>query len=188
MSSRPTYLDIANIGSVAAPFLGQASSAQTYQPSGVITPLDPHNLTNGSTEHHPDHPRRLTRRLLDVLSKQFPIAADGSSPPSAPGVEGLQDPLLSIADMAKRGWDIQDSARPSPAGLPWQNLFTLDLPADDAVLLSKWSPNSIQEVIQEQTQYFADGLNMSKRDVADVLDPCHRKIISESRAEALLQA
>lgn len=158
------------------------------QGSGIITPLDPHNLTSIPSDPQAEHPRRLTRRLLDVLSKQFPIAADGSSPPANTNSEGFQDPLLSIADMAKRGWDIQNSARPSPAGLPWSDLSSLELPSEDAELLAKWSPVTLQEVIQEQTHYFADGLNMSKRDVADVLDPIHRGIVDEERAQELVQA
>jgi hypothetical protein len=156
--------------------------------SGMITPLDPHNLTGEADDAPNSHPRRLTRRLLEILSKQFPVAADGSSAPIRPTTEGFQDPLLSISEIAKRGWDIQDTSRPSPPGYPLQALQAVPLPEPDAHLLAQWSSTALQEVIQEQTQYFAHGLNMSKRDVADVLDPIHRGIITETRAGELLQA
>ena len=176
-----------------------AESSRTYLlspedddlPSGMITPLDPHNLMLAIDEDSSVLPRRLTRKLIANLGQQFPIGKDGEEPRSEESVTdtGFEDPLPSIANIAKRGWELpEDQAGSSRKSRRPVSLSDIPLPAEDAALLAYWSSNQLQDIIKEQTGYFEHGLHMSKRDVAEGLNPIQQGLISETRALELFEA
>lgn len=144
-------------------------------------------------------PKQLTRKLLNVVGKQFPIIKerDDSDLTEQRGDHSPQDPMVSINCMAKRGWDLDDARDGTGAaatkikqarGKHPTCLPAMNLSPEDAVLLDKWNPAALHEIIKEQNRYFEHGLHSSKRDVAPGLDPVQQAIITEARANDLFDA
>ncbi len=130
-------------------------------------------------------PRRFTRKLLDVLGEQFPIGEDREE---AEPQRADQDPLMCIASIAKRGWDLNDIQGTEQRVRLQAALPTVGLPQEDAALLDRWSPLALQEVMREQTSHFEHGVHGCKRDVARTLDPVQRGMITEVRLTQLFEA
>ncbi|RFU31591.1 hypothetical protein B7463_g4710, partial [Scytalidium lignicola] len=167
---------------ITHPFLPKPS-----HPSGMITPLDPHNLMMGIEEGRSMCPQKLTQNLLNVLHRQFPIVKDRGDvniiePPAFP------DPMSSLAGFALQGWGIYDEHGKDKRVSYLTELPSAALPAEDASLLSKWTDEALEEVIKEQNCYFEAGLYGSKRDVAWVLDPIYHELVTEERARGLFEA
>ena len=155
------------------------------QPSGTITPLDPANLMTSVEGGSSVHPRRLTRRLLNVLGQQFPIGKDRDEA-EFQRIHG--DPLMSIASIAKRGWDLNEPEGRGKRARRHAALPTVDLPPEDATLLDRWTPLALQDITREQTLRYEHGVHGAKRDVARALDPVQRGMISEARVNELFGA
>lgn len=137
-------------------------------------------------EDHSVCPQRLTQDLLNVLHTQFPIVKDCEEVDFTDSA--FQDPMVSMAGIATQGWGIHDQGDKSKKASHLTRLSSIVLPSEDASLLRKWTPEAFEEIIKEQSCYFDSGLYGSKRDVAWVLDPVYRKLVTEERAKELLEA
>jgi hypothetical protein len=93
----------------------------------------------------------------------------------------LQQPLLFLADCARRGWDAGvrcTSVKGIPAALR-------DLPAEDAERLRQWTGEGVQGILQDQSGFFRHGLYGFKRDVSASLDVVQRGVSTEAEVGPL---
>lgn len=154
--------------------------------SGTSTPWNPHNLIMDDERGLQKHRPTVARNLLHILG-EFPVEV-GQSDEGTGESRTLQDPLWLIAGLAERGWNLHSKHENQigtrhPATLP-----RTSLPAQDASLLRKWTPQALQEVLKEQSRYHEYRLLSSKCDVAHALDPIHHGLLTNERAIELFQA
>lgn len=119
---------------------------------------------------------------LDSLERAFPIDsgpevdADADSPQD----RSLHQPLLFLADSARRGWDIGAesvvNAVPGPVG---------ELPLEDQERLSQWTASTVPQITRDQSAFFRHGLYGFKRDVGQGLDAVQRGVIRPSDVKSL---
>lgn len=128
----------------------------------------------------------LARKLLNILG-EFPVENSKRDDPS-PESKRFLDPLWSIAGLAKRDWDLDERPGNKKRVRHPATLKATSLSADEARLLSKWTPAALQEIEREQFQYFEHGIFGSKCDVSRALDPIHHGLVAEKRVEDLFQA
>lgn len=128
----------------------------------------------------------LARKLLNILG-EFPVE-DNRRDDVSPESKGFQDPLWSVAGLAKRDWDLDEKPGNRKRVRHPATLKATSLSADEARLLRKWTPSALQEIEREQFQYFEHGIFGSKCDVSHALDPIHHGLVTEKRAEELFQA
>ena len=135
----------------------------------------------------------ISKRGLEQLDQQFPIdlgrdAQDEAGALSSPDAASplheqrdLQQPLLFLADCARRGWDAGArgiSVKGIPAALR-------DLPAEDAERLRQWTGEGVQGILQDQSRFFRHGLYGFKRDVSASLDVVQRGVSTEAEVGPL---
>jgi hypothetical protein len=185
-------------GAVSAAQAGAADEASEDEDEPEShPPLNAQNIMRAIEEGRSLPPKQLTRKLLNVVGKQFPIIKerDDSDLTEQRGDHSPQDPMVSINSMAKRGWDLDDARDGTGAastrvkqGKHPTCLPAMNLSPEDAALLDKWNPAALHEIMKEQNRYFEHGLHSSKRDVAPGLDPVQQAIITEARANDLFDA
>lgn len=76
----------------------QLPPTKPSQSSGMVTPLDMHNIMMSIDEDHSVCPQRLTQDLLNVLHTQFPIVKDCEEVDFTDSA--FQDPMVSMAGIA----------------------------------------------------------------------------------------
>ena len=157
------------------------------QISRANTPWNPQNLMVNAEQGHGSHRPPLSRAFQRILG-EFPVEHGRSGERNAEP-KGLQDPLWRITGLCERGWNLhgvhgaEKSARDPNAPIPtWSAL-----PAIDAHLLSKWTPQALQGIEREQEQFIMYGMYGSKCDVAHALDPIHHGLLTEPRASELFR-
>jgi hypothetical protein len=155
--------------------------------SGQITPLNPERLAMSMEQDSSAYSRRLAETLLKVAEEQFSLCKDPTEA-SASETRGFQGPMLSIAGIAKRGWNLSDSSEHRKSQRHQTALSTAGLPPEDVALLEKWTSVALQDIIKEQNRFYEHGLHRSKRDVAPGLDPLQLDLLTEARAKTLFDA
>jgi hypothetical protein len=126
---------------------------------------------------------------LDHLEKDFPTGLDRST--DVPSTDSdvlsplqrrdLENPLLFLAECARKGWN-SDFCPTGPLLIP-SSSNALD--GREARLFDLWNSGHIHTIIQDQRAFFQHGLYGSKRDVALNLDPVQRGVVGEHRVADL---
>jgi len=158
----------------------------TGSPSRSLSPADPHNLMTLIENGRQVNPAKLTRKLLNSMGQQFPIGKCRDKTLDPREARDYPHPMVSIASLAKRGWNLHHVPGKRQREVP--GLPVVQLPPEDAELLRRWTPSALQDVIRDRTLYFEHGIHGSKRDAAPSLDPVHRGLISEHGAQELVEA
>ena len=153
--------------------------------SDAATPNDPFL---GAADDLPPRRPHITRKLLELVEKHFPVNRDrdlnfvtAGSDPDLTGTlqdqeRGYQNPLLFLAEAARRGWNAKGKAKEKVTLPP----SVLPLPVDDAELFDNWQSKELKRVIKDQQRFFHHGIHGSKRDLAPDLDAVQRGILSEA--------
>ena len=145
------------------------------------------NLGHGSSNGASRRRSGLERNLANIVH-EFPAEGsrfDGRVPEDT---SEFQDPMWLMAGLAERGWNLQKSpdARKTVGndGL----VASTSLQADGGRrLLGGWTPQALQSLEKEQSRYYRHGVLGSKCDVAAELDPVQRGLVTEERANELIQ-
>ncbi|KAF4967389.1 hypothetical protein FSARC_5047 [Fusarium sarcochroum] len=166
--------------------INDSLKSQQKQPvrSGTSTPWNPHSLAM-SSERGRSHGQTITRKLRQILG-DFPV--EDHEDESKISEARFQDPLWLIAGLAKRGWDLQDNQNGTKTPTHPTRLASAGLPPEESFLLKKWTPQALQGIRKEQSQYFKHGLHGSRSDVAQDLDPIEHGLVTEKKAAELFQA
>ena len=151
-----------------------------------MTPWNPHGLAMDVEGGERTHQTSLARKLFNILG-EFPVE-DGRGHDANTDFKGFQDPLWLIAGLAGRGWDLDGKHGSRKRVKRPTTLPSTALSAEDARVLSKWTPEALQNIEREQARYFEHGIFGSKCDVAHDLDPVHHGLIAEERVEELFNA
>ena len=131
---------------------------------------------------------QLTRKLLDLVEKDFPIRretrdvdgyGENASPYQYREKRQLQNPLLFLAECARQDWGAKSSLLgnvrvPEPIST---------LPPEDVALLDMWAPTDVRMIMKDQHRYFEYGLFASKRDVGRDLDPVIRGVVKQEEVD-----
>lgn len=163
--------------------------------SGTCTPWNPQNLAIGPDGERTSRRNGLANTISHVLG-DFPVEEERKEAEkerekqdtSECRAKGLQEPLWFMAGLAKRGWALQEGKGKRKRAEPQRKvLSSTSLPADEAQLLQKWTAEALEDVENQQKQYFQHGVYASKCDVAPALDPIHHGLVTEQRAQVLFQ-
>lgn len=130
---------------------------------------------------------------MNHLEKDFPTDLDrsldtnidpetGTQPKSPLQDREFHNPLLFLAECARKGWDSDTRPPTNCYSIP---LPLGHLPPEDSALLQAWSAGEVQTVINDQRTFFQHGLHGSKRDVAGGLDAVQRGVVREGEVQAL---
>ncbi|WVW82922.1 hypothetical protein I302_104936 [Kwoniella bestiolae CBS 10118] len=95
----------------------------------------------------------------------------------------VHNPLLFLAECARRGWDSADDSE-------WRDTMVVptpstNIPLEDAIRLGRWSKENLGKIIADQRKYFQHGLHGTKRDVSIGLDPVYQNVIKEDQVGTL---
>ncbi|WWC89880.1 uncharacterized protein L201_004808 [Kwoniella dendrophila CBS 6074] len=162
------------------------STMPTPEPS--TTPVNTRVPNTGRNLRSPTR-HSMTHRTVQNMAGTFPTGSerDGSSIPRADFSTGrdVHNPLLFLAECARRGWDSSDHTDLSlPLSMVIPSPVT-NLPLEDAIRLGRWSKDNLGKIITDQRRFFQHGLHGTKRDVSIGLDPVYQNVIKEEQVESL---
>lgn len=125
----------------------------------------------------------LARKMLHILG-EFPVVHSPIEEKSHESKE-FEDPLWTLASLARHCWIFDNF---SQNGKNWRSSSLLNhLSPNDSEVLREWTPEMLQNVERERSQYFQQGLFGSRCDVAHDLDPIQQGLVSEERAAELVE-
>ncbi|OCF31718.1 hypothetical protein I316_06525 [Kwoniella heveanensis BCC8398] len=162
------------------------------------SPLDPFVSTVPSPSPAPQRnleaaarpPRHsMTRSSVQTMAGSFPTGSERTIADPMPQADfstgrNVHNPLLFLAECARRGWDSADGAETRTASTTAPAPSTT-LPLEDAIRLGRWSSEKLSQIIADQRKYFQHGLHGIKRDVSIALDPVYQNVVKEDQVVTL---
>ncbi|WVQ95842.1 hypothetical protein IAU59_002941 [Kwoniella sp. CBS 9459] len=183
------------------PVMGSQSPEMGAHPmTRAQSPLDPFMsaVTSPTPAHQPNAEsmsptarQPMTRSAVQTMAGSFPTGSERAISDPVPRADfstgkDVHNPLLFLAECARRGWDSADGSdsrehttTPAPS---------TRLPIEDAIRLSRWSKENLSQIIADQRRYFEHGLHGVKRDVSIGLDPVYQNVIKEEQVTPLFDS
>ncbi|WVF68285.1 hypothetical protein IAT40_003050 [Kwoniella sp. CBS 6097] len=133
----------------------------------------------------------MTRSTVQKMAGSFPTGPERAISDSVPHADfstgrNVHNPLLFLAECARRGWDSADG--PESNDITTAPAPTASLPLEDAIRLGRWSKENLSQIIADQRKYFQHGLHGIKRDVSIGLDPVYQNVIKEEQVGPLFDS
>ncbi|WWD09994.1 hypothetical protein V865_008126 [Kwoniella europaea PYCC6329] len=129
----------------------------------------------------------MTRRTVQTMAGSFPTGSELAISDPIPRADfstgrDVHNPLLFLAECARRGWDTDDTEWRDTMVVPTPST---NIPLEDAIRLGRWSKENLGKIIADQRKYFQHGLHGTKRDVSMGLDPVYQNVIHEDQVGTL---